>query len=201
MQTIFERTAPWAAQSPLSKTDQTRVGLCVTCACLLLVSLLLAGGGYMAQRQERGRLAAYASDSATATGGVVGRSTEVMNGSVYYYDLDTSYTSPDGAVHKQTFRVPSSIFDTYEVGSSIPVTYVRSEPELFYAPGAEPDPANLQFLQSLETYSALAAVPAFFCFLVSLFAACNVGKQVGAPATPLRRFSQALDNRRSPWRR
>lgn len=136
-----------------SQTKLSKLESVVAClAAAFMLSLLLVGGTYMAQRQERQRLADFASDSAAGTGIITRKFTEVMNGNTLFYDLEASFTATDGSTHKQSFRVPPAIYGRYSLGGSVPVTYVKSKPYLFYVPGAEPDDSNSQALRTMHNW-------------------------------------------------
>ena len=133
-----------------------------------MFSLVLVGSGYMAQQQERERLADYASNSVAGTGTITRKFTEVMNGYTHSYDLEASFTAADGSKQKDSFRVPPAIFNRYSVGSSVPVTYVKSKPYLFYIPGAEPSESNLEEMRSMDNWFFGASILLAIGFVVSL---------------------------------
>jgi hypothetical protein len=133
-----------------------------------LLALAGVGGTYMAQQQERERLADFASDSAAGTGTITRKFTEVMTGNTLFYDLEASFAAADGVTHKQSFRVPPDIYNRYGLGSSVPVTYVKSKPFLFYIPGGEPDAGNPATLGTMNTWFFRASVVLSIGFLVSL---------------------------------
>src|SRR5262249_61862717 len=141
----------------------------------------------------RERLADFASDSVTGTGIITRKFTEVMTASPLYYDLEASFTAADGSKHKQSFRVPPAVYNRYSLGSSVPVTYVRSKPYLFHIPGAEPDGSNLEALRTIHKGSVAASGFRGIGFLVGLCLAFRARKSVGGgdiapqrtrPATP-----------------
>jgi hypothetical protein len=164
----------------LSTTGQ----IALSFECLLFVSLLMAGGGYMAMKQEREKLAGFASDRATATGTVTRKYKEMSNGSPIGYDLEVSFTAANGSTSRQSFRVAVSDFDRHNVGNPVPVTYVRSNPYWFHIPGAEPDGANLEFLRWLENLFVGGSIFFAVGFLASLYLAGKAGKPTGADAEP-----------------
>lgn len=173
----------------LSKADQVRVGVCATLGVMLFVALMLAGGGYMAQRQEAYKRAAFAADSATSTGAVAKKFTEEMNGQPWFWDLDVQFAAPDGSQHEQSFRVPQATYERYDIGAAVPVTYVRSQPAWWYAEGAAPDADTVPFLGDMQMWAAIAAALLAPGFVVSAFMARNVGKDARSPST--QRSSQA----------
>jgi hypothetical protein len=167
----------------LSKADQVRVGVCATLGVMLFVAAIFAGVSYMAQRQETDKRAAFAADSAASTGAVIKKFTEDRDDQAWFWDLDVSWSAPDGAQHEQSFRVPQATYDRYDIGAAIPVTYVRSQPTLWYVDGAAPDADTVPFLKSMQIWEVIAAVLLAPAFLVSAYMARNVGK--GPSATPV----------------
>src|SRR5262249_21986282 len=155
-------------------------------------SLLLVGAGYMAQQQQRERLADFASDSVADTGIITRKFTEVMNGNTLYYDLEASFTAADGSKHKQSFRIPPAIYSRYGLGSSVPVTYVKSKPYLFYIPGAEPDDSNLQALRTMHNGFVGAGFLLGSGFLVGLCRAWRARRSAGGRAVAPRPIGAAM---------
>src|SRR5262249_13082198 len=60
------------------------------------------------------------------------------------------------------------IFSRYSVGNSVPVTYVRSKPYLFYIAGAEPDDSNPQALRTMHKWFFGASILLGIGFLAGL---------------------------------
>jgi hypothetical protein len=142
-------------------------------------SLVLVGSGYMARQQGRERLADFASDSVTGSGIITRKFTEVMNGNTQFYDLEASFTAGDGSKHKQSFRIPPAIYNRYSLGGSVPVTYVKSKPYLFYIPGAEPDDGNLETMRTMGNWFFGASIFLGISFLVGLCLALMSRKSAG----------------------
>jgi hypothetical protein len=154
---------------PQSRTKLSTLQSVVLClGVAFLFSLLLVGGSYMAQQQECQRLADFASDSTAGTGIITRKFTEVMTGNTLFYDLEASFTAADQSTHKQSFRVPPAIYSRYALGNSVPVTYVKSKPYLFYIPGAEPDDNNSQALRTMQNWFFGASILLGVGFLVGL---------------------------------
>jgi hypothetical protein len=142
------------------------VVLCLGVAFVL--SLVAVGAGYMAQQQGRERLADFAADSVAGAGTVSRKFTEVMNGNTLFYDLEASFTAADGSKQKQSFRVPPAIYNRYSLGGSVPVTYVKSKPWLFYIPGAEPDDGSIATMRTMGNWFLGASIVLGISFLVGL---------------------------------
>jgi hypothetical protein len=164
----------------LSTTGQIALALGV----LLFVSLVAVGSNYMAMKQEQDRLAGFASDRATAMGTVTRKYKEMMNGSPIGYDLEVSFTAENGSTPKESFRVAVPVFDRFNVGNPVPVSYVRSNPYWFYIPGAEPDGTSLEFLRRLENWFIGGSLLLALGFLASLYVAGRADKPAGADAEP-----------------
>jgi hypothetical protein len=152
-----------------------RYGLAATFACLMMLAAMGAGGGYMASRQNTERARLYATEGVTATGTVTSRAIEEMHGQPQFWDLDVTYASPDGVSRKGSFRVPQYVWAMHEQGASIGVTYIRSQPALFYVEGAPPELANQEIPAQISVWSTIAAAFLGFGFLVSLVVALRSG--------------------------
>src|SRR5262249_41636780 len=103
-------------QSQRKLSTLESIVLCLGAAFML--ALLLVGGTYMAQQQERQRRSDFASGSVAGSGIITRKFTEMMTGNALFYDLEASFTAADGSQHKQSFRVPQAIFNRYGVGNS-----------------------------------------------------------------------------------
>ena len=160
----------------LSSSEKARVNAVIVLGVLFFVSLVLAFASFMAQKQQAQRLSEYAIASAPASGVVTKRYTEEINGNTWFWDLEASYTAPDGSSHAQGFRVPRAIFDQYPDGAAIPVTYIKADPALFYIPGGELEPHDVPLLGRMGTVEVVAAVLLGLGFAVSIWMARNVGK-------------------------
>jgi hypothetical protein len=106
----------------------------------------------------------------------------VMNGNTQFYDLEASFTTADGSKHKQSFRIPPAIYNRYSLGGSVPVTYVKSKPWLFYIPGAEPDEGSIATLRTMGHWFLGASIVLGISFLVGLGLALMSRKNAGAGA-------------------
>src|SRR5262249_11431931 len=162
-------------QTKLSPLESVVVCL----AAAFVFSLVMVGAGYMAQQQERERLADFASDSVAGTGIITRKFTERMNATPLYYDLEASFIAADGSKHRQSFRIPPVIYNRYSLGGSVPVTYVKSKPYLFYIPGAEPNEGNLEIMRAMVNWSLGASILLRIGFLLSLCLALMPRKSAG----------------------
>ena len=171
-----------------SRTRLSTLGSVVLCLGIgFMLSLLFAGAGYMAVQQQREWLADYASNSTTASGVVTRKYREIKYGNTLAWDLEVSFTAADGSTPKMSFRIPVAVYDRYNPGSSVPVTYVKSKPYLFYIPGAEPDPANIVMMQAMDKWCIVAAILFGTGFLVSCLGLMWRGSDAGyVPPPPSR---------------
>src|SRR5262249_16440746 len=127
------------------------------------------------------------------TGTITRKFTEVMNGSPRYYDLEASFTASDGSKQKRSFRIPPAIFNRYSLGSSVPVTYVKSKPYLFYIPGAEPEEtSNLETMRTMDNWFFGASILRGICFLAGLCLALTSRKSGGGRDVALESTRAAL---------
>src|SRR5437016_8537086 len=108
----------------------------------LIFSLALAIARFIASYDARQRMAGFASDIHTVTGTITNkRIADISNNHVYWlynvsrnqiYSLDVSCQTEDDKFHYQSTDVSPTTYNVFGVGSTIKVTYVRSNPELFY---------------------------------------------------------------------
>jgi hypothetical protein len=95
-------------------------------AVLLLLSIGVTIGGYMALGQDREKMAGFASDAAVATGTITKKYIHIVGpGRTMVYWLDLIFTTADGVSHAESVNVANTIHDRYKVGSPVQVTYVR----------------------------------------------------------------------------
>jgi hypothetical protein len=156
--------------------------IALSLVALLLLSVGVTIGGYMGGAQDRDKIAGFASDAATTTGTVTKKYIHSVGpGRVWVYWLDLSYVTQDGLSHASSINVANSIHERYDVGSRVPVTYVKSKPEYFHIPGTEPTQRDVGIADGMFRYGAIASA-AFLAGLIGLF---FVGRgQGGAPPSP-----------------
>jgi len=121
----------------LSATGNIALALCVA----LIFSLVFALVGRLASGQENGKIAAFVSDGAVATGTITKKYIDDVRptaGGVWVYWLDFTFKSADGALHTASENVANTIWARYAVRDPVAVTYVRSKPEWYYIPGDAP---------------------------------------------------------------
>jgi len=153
-------------KSQLSTNQQVILVLAV----LLLLSIGVTIGGYMAGGQEREKIAGFASDAAVANGTITKKYVHVVGpGRMWVYWLDLTFTAADGVSHSHSVNVANTIHDRYQAGSPVRVTYVKSKPEYFSIPGTEPTARDVAMSDGMFRYGAIASVMSLIGLLGFLF--------------------------------
>jgi hypothetical protein len=141
----------------------TRDQIIVSVAAMLMLSLMLTFGSYMAGLQTRQNAATLAADGVVVDGRItnkVERFGGVLNGPKYTWQLDVSYTTKDGETHTKTIGVDEPAYKRTSIGP-VPVTYIRSNPSLFYIAGlydgANHSEADIEVVGDLTRYSGIAS--------------------------------------------
>ena len=145
------------AKSQLSVRAQ--IGLVL--AAVFLFATILAVVGTIAADETRRKMAAFATDSAVVIGTVTAKrvnSVRPAAGGIWVYWLDVSFDTQDGSTRSYSTQVPNTIYDQYWIGRAVRVTYVKSRPEWFYVPGAEPTARDTGIMMGMSKYGGIAAV-------------------------------------------
>jgi hypothetical protein len=165
-------------KTELSVAQQIALSLAV----LLLLSVGVTIAGYMAGMQDREKIAGFASDAATATGIITKKYIHSVGpGRVWVYWLDLSFETQDGVSHATSINVANSVHDRYAVGGRVPVTYVKSKPQYFHIPGAEPTQRDVGIADGMFKYGAIASA-VFLAGLIGYFFLSR--GQGGTPPSP-----------------
>jgi hypothetical protein len=177
-------------KTQLSVRGQIALGLAVA----LIFSLIFVFVGTMASNQESDKMAAFASDGAVTTGTITKKYIHVIRsaGSVWVYWLDLSFRSPDGATHNESEEVANTIYDRYQAGDPVQVTYVKAKPEWFYVPGDAPSRRNVDNSAGMHTIGIWGAVLSAFG-LVALFFVTQSDGSAPSGGTPSVSLSSAPD--------
>jgi hypothetical protein len=164
----------------LSVRAQIALGL----AFVLIFSLVFVFVGTMASNQESQKMAAFASDGAVAAGTITKKYVHVIRsaGSVWVYWLDLSFRSHDGATHNESEEVANTIYDRYQAGDPVQVTYVRSKPEWFYVPGDEPSQRSIDNSAGIHVVGIYGAILSAFGLVALFFVTRGAG---GTPSAPV----------------
>jgi hypothetical protein len=170
----------------LSVTGQ--IGL--TLGCVLLFSIILTAVGFLAADEVRQKMASFASEGVTVTGSITDkRIVRTTKSGIWVYWLDLTFKTENGSTRNQSAEVANSIFDKYQVGSPVRVTYVRSKPDWFYVPGGEPTERDAGIMAGMHKYGAIASLVSVVA-LVVLFFVSRGRTSPQAPATDLARRIQ-----------
>ena len=144
-------------KSQLSRRAQ--IGLVL--ATIFLFATILTVVGFIAADETRRKMAAFATDSAVVIGTVTGKHVDSVRptaGGIWVYWLDVTFDTQDGSTRSYSTQVPNSIYDQYWVGRAVRVTYVKSRPEWFHVPGAEPTARDAGIMTAMSKYGGIAAV-------------------------------------------
>jgi len=148
---------------------------------LLIFSLLLSVAGFIASYDTRRKLAAFASDGHTVTGTITNKYTSSVteNHAVWLYvhtvtqdtlnRLDVSFKTEDGKFRYQSTTVPNTLYDKLQVGNPVKVTYVRSDPELFYVADDVPNEGDVAVFGEMFDYGITASLLLLIVLAASVF--------------------------------
>jgi hypothetical protein len=169
----------------MPKTQLSITGqIALTLAIVLFLSIAFTLAGFMASRQERDKIAAFASDGAVATGTITAKRIHIVPVSkVSVCWLDLTFKSDDGATRNGSMVVANSIYDRYAVGSAVPVTYVKSRPEWFYVPGEAPTERSVGISVAMFKYGGIMSLLCVVGLLVLLFRHLGGGTPTGQSPT------------------
>ena len=163
----------------------TRDQIILSVAIMLMLSLMGTFGGYMAGLQTRQNAAMLAADGVVVEGRItnkVERFGGVLNGPKSTWWVDVTYTPKGGETQTKTIGVDKSAYNRASIGPA-PVTYIRSNPSLFYIAGlydgANHSDADIAVVGGITRYSGAASV-ALGLVLVALLFTRRGG---GAPAS------------------
>ena len=147
-------------------------------ASVLVLSLFAAVFGYTSAETTRQKIAAFSADPGFATGIVTNwEITNVARSPEYW--LDVTFHAQDGTARNVSANVQKSLFDSVRIGSSVPVTYVRSRPEWFYVADELPTDRQAVGLDWLFRLATVASVLSAIGLFVKLFAGGNAGAAAG----------------------
>jgi hypothetical protein len=147
-----------SSSNALSKNSQVGLALGV----LLVFSVIFTFVGHMAADETRQKMAAFAAEPVVAAGTIVQKRIDSVRptagGIIWVYWLDVRFTSQDGTTFNQSIEVANSIWDRYETGDLVQVTYARSNPAWFYVPGGEPTARDAGTMDGMNRYGMIASV-------------------------------------------
>jgi len=141
----------------------TRDQIIASVGAMLMLSLMLTLGGYMAGRQSRQSADTLAAEGVVVDGRItnkVERFGGVVNGPKYTWWLDVSYTTKDGKTLTKTIGVDEPVYNRISVGP-VPVTYIKSEPSVFFIAGVydsvNHSEADIGVVDDLAFYGGIAS--------------------------------------------
>jgi hypothetical protein len=152
--------------------------------CALFFSTVFAIVGPLASQQTSDNIAAFAADGATATGKVTGKT--FKNEAVSYapiWRLEIEFKTAKGEDIQDSPLVGNTIYDRYNIGDPVRVTYVRSHPQRFYIPGTEPKAGDTKTLEAAAKYAQFVAGGSLIGLLVVVFAGRGGGAAKGRAPT------------------
>jgi hypothetical protein len=145
-----------------------RIGACLV--GLLIFSLLLTITGFIASYDARRRMDAFTSDGRSVSGMITNKYIrDVTRDQAYWvyvhsvsraqtYMVDVSFQTEDGRFHYGSGDVSNAIYDLSEVGSSIRVTYVRSNPDWFYVADNAPTYRDVAIFADMFRYAGTGSL-------------------------------------------
>jgi hypothetical protein len=154
----------------------------VILASVLVLSLVATFFGYTKAEETRQKIAAFAADSTDTTGIVTNWEITNVSRSPEYW-LDVTFHAQDGTTRNVSANVQEGLFHHARIGSSVPVTYVRSRPEWFYLADEVPTDRQAVALDWLFRLGAGASVLTAIGLLFRFFRDGTGGASAGsAPA-------------------
>jgi hypothetical protein len=173
-----------AKTAQLSVTAQ--VGLAL--ATLLLFSAIATIVGYLAQTEVRQKIAAFASEPVEVSGTVTNKRIDIVrpsNGGIWVYWLQLEFKTEDGSTLNQSIQVTDTVFNQYQVGGQVPVTYVKSKPEWFFVPGEQPTERSARIMSAMQNYGFAAAILSAAGLIIFFFVTRGGGTaEGGEPRLP-----------------
>ena len=137
---------------------------------LLIFSLVLTVTGFIASYDARRKMNAFASDGRTISGMITNKHIrDVTQDQAYWvyvhsvsrtqtYMVDVSFQTEDGRFHYGSADVTNAIYDLSEVGGSIRVTYVRSNPDWFYVADNAPTDRDVAVFSGMFLYAGTGSL-------------------------------------------
>jgi hypothetical protein len=147
-----------------------QVGL--TLGMLLFFSMVFTLVGYLASNQERDKIAGLAREPVVAPGMIVGKHVDIVRptkGATQVHWLDVSFPTESGTPLKQSQQVANTVYDRYDVGDPVKVTYVRSKPEWFFVPGTTPTARDVSMMDGMFEYGLMGVAVFLVGFLAWFF--------------------------------
>jgi hypothetical protein len=174
-------------------TMSTRDQIIACVGGVLMLSLMLTFGSYMAGRQTRQTAQRLATEAAVVDGSItnkVERFGGIVNGPRYTWWLDVTYTTRSGEAVTKTIGVDEAAYNRTSVGP-IRVSYLKSEPKVFFIAGLydsmNHSDADAGVVDDMTYYGALISIALGFvltALLVTRGGGSAPQPQVRLPAGP-----------------
>jgi hypothetical protein len=161
------------AKSQLSMRDRITVWL----VRLLVLSLVLTLGGFVASNDARRKMAAFATDGHTVIGTITNKYIHSDNRN-QVYSLDVSFKTQDGKFHYETTNVGNTIYHGLQVDGPVKVTYVGSNPDWFYVADDAPTDRDVAIFATMFRYGAIGSLLLLIALVISVF----LNRAGGTPA-------------------
>jgi hypothetical protein len=181
--------------NPNQLSKNAQVGLVL--GVLLVFSGILTFVGHMAADETRQKMVAFATEPMVVTGTIAQKRIDSVRptaGGIWVYWLDVKFGIEDGTTLNQSTQVANSIWDRYETGDPVKVTYVRSKPSWFYVPGGEPTARDAGIMVGMNRYGLIASV-LFAGSLLGWIVWCRGGDAGGNNHGPTRPIGRAPPTR------
>jgi hypothetical protein len=128
-------------------------------------------------------MAEFASDSRTVTGTITDKHIADVTNNHIIYRLYLSFRTEDGNLHYQSADVAPTTYSVFDVGSTISVTYVRSNPELFYVANDTPTYQDTGIFSGMFRYGTIASLLLLILLVAYLFWNRDGGAKADQPAS------------------
>jgi len=136
----------------------------------LIFSVVLTIAGLVASYSTGRRMAAFASDGHTVSGTVTGKHANTVTREQAYwiyvhtdsqyqvYWVDVKFRTPDGEFHNGSASVAEALYNGLLVDGQVEVTYVGSNPDLFYLGNDAPIDPDVTTFSRMFVYGMIASL-------------------------------------------
>jgi len=111
----------------------------------------------MAANQTSDKMRAFATDGAKVTGTVTKKYIHNVARNWVYW-LDVRFTTADGVAHNESTNLVNSIWDKYDEGGQMQVTYARSNPQWFYVAADAPTARDVGMSDGMFKFGLIASL-------------------------------------------
>jgi hypothetical protein len=180
---------------------------------VLIFSVVLTIAGFVASYSTGRRMAAFASDGHTVSGTVTGkRANTVAREQTYWlyvhtdsqyrvYWVDVRFRTQDGEFHNGSASVAEALYEGLLVDGQVKVTYVGSNPDLFYLGNVAPVDPDVTTFSRMFAYGITASLLLVIAIAVAAFWDSGSGTTASKPQAfgglrRLQRFSSRVPRQR-----